>query len=58
MDQKKPIIVKAQPGHGRCAEHVANFFRKLGHDVKVTSEAAIEIPIEIAFAGEGAGGDR
>lgn len=58
MDEKKPIIVRAQPGHGRCAEHVAGFFRKLGHDVKVVGESAIEVPIEIAFAGTGAGGDR
>ena len=56
--EKEPIIVRTQPGHSRCAEHVAGFLRKLGHDVKVVGETALEVPIEIAFESLGAAEDR
>lgn len=58
MEEKQPIVIKVKPDHGELASHVAGFFRKLGHDVKIVGETAIELPIEIAFASTGAGGDR
>lgn len=58
MDEKEPIVVKVKPSHEALGAHVADFFRKLGHDVRVVGETAIELPIEIAFANTGAGGDR
>ena len=57
MDEKS-IVVKVKPGHESLGEHVAGFFRKLGHDVKIVGETAIELPLEIAFASTGAGGDQ
>lgn len=53
MPKAKSVIVKVKPGHEALGDHVAKFFRKLGHNVKVVGETAIELPIEIAMAGKG-----
>lgn len=57
-EERESLIIKAKPSHEESANHIANFFRKLGHDVKVVGETAIEIPIEIVFAESGMGGDQ
>lgn len=57
-EKKKAIVVRVKAGHEPLGKHVAGFFRKLGHDVKVVGVTALELPIEIAFAGSGAGGDE
>lgn len=58
MSKKKQIVIKVKPGHEPLGEHVAGFFKKLGHAVKVVGGTALELPIEIAFESTGAGGDR
>lgn len=44
------ITVKVKTGHEKLGNHVADFFRKLGHDVEVVGTDAIELPIEIVLS--------
>jgi transposase len=54
VGEREALIVKVAPGHEACGERIAGFLRKLGHDVTVVSEAALEGAVTILLSNTGA----